>query len=64
MFSKDQLFALPASLRDEVEQVIRRAEGAPKEAQLAEKDVKYLRELLRLERIKKCGPASEKLSRA
>lgn len=49
MFSKDQLFALPASLREGVEQVIRRAEHA-------EKEVKYLRELLRLERIKKYGP--------
>ena len=57
MLSKDQLFSLPAPLREGVEQVIRRAERAELEA-------KYLRELLRLERIKKYGPASEPLSDA
>lgn len=68
MLSKDQLFSLPASLREEVEQVLQKAtsrvERAEQRAERAEKEAKYLRELLRLERIKKYGPASEKLSDA
>jgi transposase len=59
VLSNDQLFALPASLRGEVEQALQKALNR---AERAEKEAKYLRELLRLERIKTYGPASEKLN--
>jgi transposase len=64
VLSKDQLFSLPAPLRESVEAVLDFATRAEQRAERAELEAKYLRELLRLERIKKYGPASEPLSDA
>lgn len=64
MFSAGELSSIPPPLRDSVSRLVVRAESAEQRAQRAELRVKHLEAMLRLERIKKYGPASEQLSEA
>lgn len=64
MLADDDIKLLPPQLRKSVLEMERRAHTAETRAKRAELEVQHLRLLLRLERIAKYGPASERLSDA